>query len=136
MQLDAHPLGHQVIGAAIAVHSALGPGLLESIYHRCMRCELRARGIPFRSEVRVPVVYRHIDLGCGHRIDLVVDESLVIEIKSVERLLPVHSAQILTYMRLTSIRHGILFNFHAAKITEAMKSFVLPPANNRTSDDM
>jgi GxxExxY protein len=91
----------QIIAAAIDVHKELGPGLLESGYHACMCRELSLRRIPFQSEVSLPVDYKGIHLDCGYRIDLLVDSKVVVKLKSVEKLLPVHQAQLLTYLRLS-----------------------------------
>lgn len=96
------PLSKRVIGCAIAVHRELGPGLLESAYEECLCYELGARGIPFERQVLLPVVYRAVRLDCGYRRDIVVEGKLIIEVKAVEKLLPVHDAQILTYLKLST----------------------------------
>jgi GxxExxY protein len=105
-------LTSQILGAAIDVHRALGPGLLESAYQACMCRELTLRDIPFRSQVALPVHYKGVHLDCGYRIDLVVRERAIVELKSVERLAPIHEAQLLTYLRLSRIRVGLLINFN------------------------
>lgn len=105
-------LTSQILGAAIDVHRALGPGLLESAYQACMCRELTLRDIPFRSQVALPVHYKGVHLDCGYRIDLVVRERAIVELKSVERLAPIHEAQLLTYLRLSKIRVGLLINFN------------------------
>lgn len=102
MSLAPHPvngLAEVVIGAAIDVHAALGPGLLESTYQRCIRRELQLRDITYAAEVELPITYRGETLDCGYRIDLRVDHRLIVEIKSVEKLMPIHEAQLLTYLR-------------------------------------
>jgi GxxExxY protein len=105
-------LTSQILGAAIDVHRALGPGLLESAYQACMCRELTLRDIPFRSQVALPVHYKGVHLDCGYRIDLVVRERAIVELKSVERLALIHEAQLLTYLRLSRIRVGLLINFN------------------------
>ncbi len=115
MTLAAHPankLSRVVIGAAIEVHAALGPGLLESTYQRCMRRELELRGIGYAAEVELPITYGGERLDCGYRIDLIVARCLIIEIKSVEKLMPIHEAQLLTYLRLARMSAGLLINFN------------------------
>jgi GxxExxY protein len=119
------PLVERVIGCAIVVHRELGPGLLESIYQRCLCIELQAGRIPFRTEVSVPVFYRRERLDMGYRIDLLIDGWLVIEVKSVERLLPVHTAQLLTYVKLAGARQGLLLNFNAPTLREGLKSVLI-----------
>jgi len=111
-------LTDEIIGAAIDVHRALGPGLLESVYQDCLRRELGLRGIAFRSEVELPVQYKGVQLSCGYRIDLIVNERVLVELKSVEHLAPIHEAQLLTYMRLSKLRVGLLMNFQRAAAAE------------------
>jgi GxxExxY protein len=103
---------HDIVGAAIEVHRRLGPGLLESAYQMCLGRELSLRGIEFQQQVPLPVEYRGLQLDCGYRLDLVVDRSVVIEIKAVGKVLPVHRAQVLTYLKLTNLRLGLLINFN------------------------
>jgi GxxExxY protein len=105
-------LTDKIIGAAIEVHKVLGPGLLESAYQACMEHESKLRNIPFDSLVDLPLNYKGMNLGAGYVIDLVYDKCVVVELKAVERALPVHEAQLLTYMRLTGIRVGLLINFN------------------------
>lgn len=119
------PLTREVIGAGIAVHKELGPGLLESAYHRCLCFELTARGLPYKTEVPLPVTYRGHTLECGYRMDLLVGDLVIVEVKAVEKLLPVHEAQLLTYMRLASKKVGLMFNCHSALLREAMVRRVL-----------
>jgi GxxExxY protein len=108
-------LTERIIGCGIAIHRTLGPGLLESAYEECIALEFREAGLAFRRQVPLPVVYKTIRLEQGYRIDFVVEEAVVLEIKSLERLLPVHEAQLLTYLRLSGIRTGLLINFGAAE---------------------
>ncbi len=103
-----------VIGACIEVHRHLGPGLLESVYEECLCYELSAAGIPYQRQKVLPVHYKSIDLQSGYRLDLIVGSQLLVELKAVERLLPVHEAQVITYLKLSGIPVGLLVNFHAA----------------------
>lgn len=100
-----------IIAAAIEAHRALGPGLLESVYEECLCCELELRGIPFARQVPIPVEYKGVRSECGYRIDLLVQDEVVVEIKAVEAIHPVHEAQLLTYMKLSGKRVGLLINF-------------------------
>jgi len=109
-RLDA--LTQQIIGAAIAVHRELGPGLLESSYEACLTFELVERRLRFERQKPLPLVYRGRTLDCGYRIDLLVEEEVVVEVKSVERLEPIHNAQVLSYLRLSSRKVGLLINFN------------------------
>ncbi|RAU21004.1 GxxExxY protein [Paramagnetospirillum kuznetsovii] len=118
-------LSRRVIGLAIEVHKVLGPGLLESAYEQCLAHELELNEIPFRRQVPVPVVYKGMKLDCAYRLDLVVADTLVLEIKAVEKLLPVHSAQLLTYLKLTRISAGLLLNFNSEVLRDGMKRVVL-----------
>jgi GxxExxY protein len=107
-------LTENIIGAAIEVHKTLGPGLLESAYEECLCHELHLRGINFQRQVPLPVRYKEINLDCGYRIDLVVEDYVILELKCVEHILPVHEAQLLTYLKLTGKRVGLILNFHVA----------------------
>jgi GxxExxY protein len=118
-------LSRSVIGCAIEVPRNLGPGLLESTYRQCLACELSCTKILFQMEVPLPVRYKDILLDCGYRIDLLAGGNLIVEIKSVEALLPIHQAQILTYMRLAKIPIGLLINFNVTKLQDGIKRFVL-----------
>ena len=123
--MEFDELSRRVIGCAIEVHRNLGPGLLESKYRQCLACELSNAGIQFQMELPVPVRYKDILLDCGYRIDLLVDRRLIFEIKSGEALLPIHQAQILTYMRLANVPLGLLINFNVTKLQNGIKRFVL-----------
>jgi GxxExxY protein len=101
-----------IVGAAIQVHRHLGPGLLESAYERCLSRELTLRDIPLRRQVPLPVEYRGLQLDCGYRLDIVVGGSIIIEVKAVKQVLPIHRAQVLTYLKLTRCRVGLLINFN------------------------
>jgi GxxExxY protein len=114
-----------VIGCAIEVHRNLGSGLHESTYRQCLAYELANGGVLFQMEVPLPVRYKEILLDCGYRIDLLVRGELIVEIKSVEALSPIHQAQILTYMRLANLLIGLLINFNVTKLQNGIKRFVL-----------
>lgn len=118
-------LTERVIGLAIEVHKQLGPGLLESVYEECLCFELAEAGVPFQRQVRVPIVYRDRLLDEGFRADIVVRDELILEIKSVERMLPVHEAQLLTYLRLTRHKIGLLMNFNMVRLKDGLKRFVM-----------
>ena len=120
-QHPSNPISEKVIGAAIEVHRRLGPGLLESCYHACLCRELDLRGICYQNESALPLEYKGIQLGKGYCIDLLVENSLVVEIKAVEKLLPIHSAQLLTYMRLRGISAGLLMNFNVELLPHGLK---------------
>ena len=111
MREDHDPLSNTVIGAAIYVHQRLGPGLLESSYEQCLAWTLAARNVSVRRQVELPVVFEGHRLDAAYRIDLLVNDALVLEIKSVERILPVHEAQLRTYLRLSGLKTGLLLNF-------------------------
>ncbi|MFO8082831.1 MAG: GxxExxY protein [Desulfobacterales bacterium] len=123
MEKDA--LTGRIIGCAIDVHRNLGPGLLESTYKQCLAHELYLNGLKFKLECGLPVQYKGIKLDCGYRVDILVENRVIIEIKSVTELMPVHQAQILTYMKLASISTGLLINFNVTKLTNAIKRFAL-----------
>jgi GxxExxY protein len=123
--MDFDELSRSVIGCAIEVQRNLGPGLLESTYRQCLASELSNGGVPFQMEVPLPVRYKEILLECGYRIDLLVRGELIVEIKSVEGLLPIHQAQILTYMKLANVPLGLLINFNVTKLQNGIKRFVL-----------
>ena len=118
-------LTNEIIGSAIEVHQALGPGLLESAYEECLCHELNLRGIPFRRQVDLPVEYKGIKLSCGYRMDIVVNDVVIVEIKAVQQLLPVHEAQLLTYLRLSARRVGLLLNFNVSKLRTGIVRKVL-----------
>jgi GxxExxY protein len=116
----------QIIGAAMDVHRALGPGLLESAYEACLMFELVSRGLKVEQQRALPVVYRDVKLDCGYRLDLVVENSIVIELKAIDQLLPVHRAQLLSYLKLSGLKVGLLINFH----TKMLKDGVIRLVNN------
>ena len=118
-------LTDRIIGAAIEVHKILGPGLLESAYQVCMEHESTLRNIPFERLVDLPLNYKGIDLDAGYQIDLVYDKRVIVELKAVERVIPVHEAQLLTYMRLTGVRVGLLINFNVPVVKDGIYRRVL-----------
>ena len=118
-------LTSNVIGAAIEVHRALGPGLLETAYQSCLSHELGLRDIPFKEQQPLPVRYKGRELDCGYRLDFVVADELVLEIKAVEKLLPIHEAQLLTYLRLGGWHTGLLLNFNVPLLRQGIRRFVL-----------
>jgi GxxExxY protein len=117
-------LSHRVIGCAIEVHRQLGPGLLESVYRTCLAHELALADCLCELEKAVPVRYKEVELDCGYRMDLLVDRKLVVELKSVEMLLPVHNAQILTYLKLSGLTTGLLINFNSKILRDGIRRFV------------
>jgi GxxExxY protein len=122
---DKDPRTGPIIGAAIEVHRHLGPGLLESAYEECLCRELHLRSIDFRRQVDLPIEYKGLKLDCGYRLDLIVHEEVVVELKCVEKVLPVHEAQLLTYMMLTGKRVGLLINFNVPLLTKGITRRVL-----------
>ena len=114
-----------MIGAALTVHKALGPGLLESAYEACLCYELEQQGIAYQQQVPLPVVYRGVHSDCGYRLDVVVANTVVLELKSVETLLPVHEAQLMTYLRLSGKRVGLLINCNVAVLKDGIMRRVL-----------
>lgn len=123
MEFDA--LSKRVIGCAIKVHANLGPGLLESAYERCLSYELMKAGIRHTVQKELPITYEDIKLDCGYRIDLLVEGVLIVELKSVDKILPIHEAQLLTYMKLAGIKTGLLMNFNVCRMREGIKRYVL-----------
>ena len=110
-----------VVDAALRVHKALGPGLLESVYEACLAHELAKRGISFRTQVTLPVRYDGVQLDAGFRVDLLVEDRVIVELKAVETLLPIHEAQLITYLKLSGLRLGLLLNFNVRLLREGMR---------------
>ena len=123
--MEGNSTTRAVIGAAIAVHRELGPGLLESTYHACLEHELIKGGVKVESDKPVRVVYRGISTECGYRIDMLVENAVVVELKSVRCLDPIHTAQVLTYMRLSGVRLGLLINFNVLLLKDGIRRYVL-----------
>jgi GxxExxY protein len=124
MNANETDFSHAVIGLAIEVHRELGPGLLESAYEECLAYELKRSSIRFVRQEPVPITYKGLHLDCGYRLDLLIENRLVIELKSVEELLPIFDAQILTYMKLADKRVGLLINFNVPILKMGLKRFV------------
>jgi GxxExxY protein len=122
MEFDA--LSNKVIGCALEVHKHLGPGLLESAYEQCLANELSINDIPFRLQQSIAVEYKGTKLDCGFRADLIIDDALLVELKAVDRLLPIHQAQLLTYLKLSGIALGLLINFNVRSLRNGLKRMV------------
>jgi GxxExxY protein len=125
MAFENDRLTEKVIGLAIEVHRQLGPGLLESAYEECLCLELQEAGLAFRRQVPLPIVYKSVRLDCGYRLDLVIEDQLILELKSVEGLLPIHEAQVLTYMKLSGVRTGLLVNFNSVVLKNGIRRLML-----------
>jgi len=117
-------LSEAIIGAAIAVHRELGPGLLESAYEACLEYELLDRGYVVERQKALSVVYRGVNVDCGFRLDLLIESSVIIELKAVERLERVHEAQVISYLKLTGLHLGLLMNFNVTRLVDGIKRFV------------
>jgi GxxExxY protein len=113
-----------IIGAAMKVHSALGPGLLESAYEVCLAHELRKAGFDVRSQVELPVIYDGVRVDLGYRIDLLVNDAVIVELKCIEKIAPIHEAQILSYLKLSRKRIGLIINFHVRHLKDGIKRFI------------
>ncbi len=125
MNSQINQLTREIIGAAIEVHRHLGPGLLESAYKECLCRELFLRGLSFECERPLPVEYKNIRLGCGYRVDILVAKSVVVEVKSIEVLAPIHDAQLLTYLRLGGWKIGLLINFNVVLLKQGIHRRVM-----------
>jgi len=123
--MESNQLTHKIIGCAIEVHRFLGPGLLESSYRECLQFELIQAGLKVVKEKPVPVVYKEIKLNCGYRIDLLVENQVIIELKTVDAFLPVHEAQVITYMKFSGINLALLINFNVIVLKSGIKRYVL-----------
>jgi GxxExxY protein len=123
--MDRDTISHAIIGAAIEVHRTLGPGLLESAYEECLAHELKARDIRFERQKPLPLEYKGVHLNCGYRLDLLVEGQVVVEVKAVECLLPIHDTQLLTYLKLGGWKLGLLINFCVPLLKEGLRRFIL-----------
>jgi len=123
--LNEKALTERILGFAINVHRSLGPGLLESVYEECLCHELAIAPVPFTRQQPIPVVYGSVKLECGFRADIVVDRRVLIEIKSIDRFAPIHEAQVLTYLRLSKLKVGLLLSFNSVRMIDGMKRLVL-----------
>jgi len=121
--LETDALTQKIIGCAIQVHRTLGPGLLESAYEQCLARELSLNDVGFRLQVPVPIEYKGINLDCGYRIDVLVGDQVILELKSVERILAIHEAQLLTYMKLPHVGKGLLINFNVKRLVDGIRRF-------------
>ena len=119
--MDINKLTGEVIGAAIEVHRTLGPGLLESAYEECLCHELYLRKMPLSRQEPLPIAYKGVKLDCGYRLDIVVADQLILELKACQELLPIHEAQLLTYLRLTGIKYGLLINFNVPALKDGIR---------------
>jgi GxxExxY protein len=124
MREELNRISEAIIGAGIAVHRELGPGLLEAAYEACLEFELLDRGFRVERQKELPVVYRTVRVDCGFRLDLVVNELVVVELKAVEKIDKIHEAQVLTYLKLTGLRLGLLMNFNVQKLADGVKRLV------------
>ncbi len=122
--MTENEISSKIIGAAIEVHKQLGPGLLESTYEICLAFELRELGLEVSQQVALPVVYKDVKLDAGYRIDLIVENKVIVEIKSVESLADIHTAQLLTYLKLKDLKLGLLINFNSVKAIDGVKRII------------
>jgi GxxExxY protein len=123
--MDIEVLSNKIIGAAIEVHRQLGPGLLESVYEECLAYEFRSHGIAFERQKPIPIMYKDVQLDCGFRLDFLVDGLIVVELKAVNELVPIYDAQVLTYLKLTRCKLGLLFNFNVPRLRTGIKRLAL-----------
>ncbi|MCA8992741.1 MAG: GxxExxY protein [Planctomycetaceae bacterium] len=119
--MHLNEISGQIVDAAMAVHTALGPGLLESAYQTCLAFELRSRGLHVETEHGLPLVYRGEQMDVGYRVDLLVNSQIIVEVKSVDRLAPIHEAQLLSYLKLADLRLGLLINFNVLRLKDGIK---------------
>ena len=117
-------ISSKIIGAAIEVHKQLGPGLLESTYETCLAYELKQLGLDVKQQIALPVVYKEVKLDAGYRIDLLIENKVIVEIKSVEALADIHTAQLLTYLKLKDLKLGLLINFNSVRVVDGLKRIV------------
>lgn len=122
--MDENALSNKVIGAAIEVHKTIGPGLLEGIYQKCLAYELKLQGFNITTEAPLPVRYKDIEFEDAYRVDLMVEDKLVVELKAVETILPVHMAQLLSYLKMSGLKLGLLVNFNVPKLRDGVKRIV------------
>ncbi len=125
MKVELNEISAQVVDAALKVHSALGPGLLENVYEVCLKHELAKRGLTVRQQVGLPVMYDGVEVELGYRLDLLVEEQVIVEVKAVDQLTSVHEAQLLSYLKLGDKRLGLLINFHVSHLKNGIKRMVL-----------
>ena len=123
--MEINKITEKIIGAAIEVHRTLGPGLLESAYEQCLEYELTERGLKVERQIPVPVIYKDLHIEYGYRLDLLVEDQVVVEIKSIEELHPVHEAQLLTYLKFSEKKIGLLINFNVKLLKEGLRRYIL-----------
>jgi GxxExxY protein len=121
---DLNFITEKVIGCAIRVHRELGPGLLESTYEKCLAFELAENGLQVETQKELPIIYRKLKLDCGYRIDLLINEKIIVELKSVEKMLPIHHAQLLSYLKLSGCKVGLLINFNVEALKDGLRRIV------------
>ena len=121
IERQENEISRKIIGAAIEVHKMLGPGLLESAYEECLCCEMQLRGIKFERQVPLSLNYKGVDLDCGYRLDLLVEDKVIVELKSVEALEPIHEAQLLTYLKLRNAWLGLIINFNVIMLKDGVR---------------
>ncbi len=124
MKNDINEITQAIIGAAIAVHKELGPGLLESTYEACLAYELTQRGLKIELQKALPVIYQEVNLDCGYRIDILVENHVIVELKAVERIVPIHEAQLLSYLKLSGCKVGLLINFNVKVLKNGIRRMV------------
>lgn len=117
-------LTEKIIGCAIEVHKAIGPGSLESAYEECLCYELAQNGLKFERQIPLPVVYKGVKLDCGYKLDVIVEDTIIIELKAVDRIIAIHEAQLLSYLRMLDLRVGLILNFHSSVLKEGIKRIV------------
>ena len=122
--MTENQISSKIIGAAIEVHKQLGPGLLESTYETCLAFELKQQGLKVERQIGLPVIYKDVKLDAGYRIDLLVENKVIIEVKSVDALADIHTAQLLTYLKLKELKLGLLINFNSVKVIDGLKRIV------------
>lgn len=122
--MTENEISNKIIGAAIEVHKQLGPGLLESSYEVCLAYELKQLGLYIQTQVALPVIYKEVKLEAGYRIDLLVENKVIIEIKAVDALADIHTAQLLTYLKLKDLKLGLLINFNSVKVIDGVKRII------------
>jgi GxxExxY protein len=123
--LETNQITHEILDAAYKVHTNLGPGLLESSYQACLIYELKKKGLNIESEKGLPLIYEEVKLECGYRIDILVESKVIIELKTVEAFTDVHTAQLLTYLKLSGCKVGLLLNFHTKSLKDGIKRLIL-----------
>lgn len=122
---ETNELAYKIIGCAYKVHRELGPGLLESTYEACLCYELEKLGLAHERQKELPVTYDNTQINCGYRIDIMVEKKIIIELKTVEQLLPIHTAQLMTYLKLSHVHLGLLINFYSINLQHGIKRFII-----------